>query len=169
MESITTQVSMTTTMMEYGIEVPSGPVSAGAGSKSVIQSSRTRSLNIPRFDDPEHENWVLERQVAAKMAWYESFVGPVRNPIYRKILLEKFETEVSEQEDDPNEYKLVWEGLPEEPEAEKPKKKSVSWHPDGPYKEKDGEVIEGPVWSQLTFEKEAGEDKEVFVNPERSV
>lgn len=49
-------------------------------------------------------------------------------------------------------------------------KKSVSFLVDVPYKHSaSGEVFEGPIWSQLTFEKEKGEDKEVFVNPERSV
>ena len=51
------------------------------------------------------------------------------------------------------------------------KKKNVSFLEDVPYKhsERTGEIFEGPVSSQLHFEKEAGEDRLVFVNPERSV
>jgi hypothetical protein len=50
------------------------------------------------------------------------------------------------------------------------KKKNVSFFQDVPYKHSDrtGEVFEGPVTSQLTYEKEKGEDTLVFVNPEYS-
>jgi hypothetical protein len=46
-------------------------------------------------------------------------------------------------------------------------KGNVRWFTDIPYKHNEaGEVFEGPVSSQLTYQKEPGEDKPVFVNPE---
>lgn len=161
---------MAATMIENGLEVPSTPLSAGAGlkpynvpslSSKAVQSSHKRTLNIPNFDDPRYDDWILSRIVAGRMANYESRIGKVQKPFWRKALTTVLETVVR---DELSTRKAgcfnSWRTY---------EKKSVSFFVDVPYKHSaEGEIFEGPVTSQLTFEKELGEDVLVFVNPESS-
>lgn len=162
---------MATTMTENGLEVPSAPIGAGGGlkphnvpslSSTVVHSSHTRSVKIPNFDDPGYEAWVLSRIVAARMVEYEAKIGKVQKGFWRKSLITVLETVVRDEISAGDEDCLDWWGTPEK------EKKSVSFFKDVPYKHsaRTGEVFEGPVTSQLTFEKERGEDAPVFVNPE---
>jgi hypothetical protein len=153
---------MATTFMP---EVPSAPASAGSGSSStVLQSSQTGALKIPNFDDAGYDAWVLSRLVKARMANYEANMGKVKQTFWRKALMSSFER-MEENEMGHQEETLHWEGKPDKG------KKGVSFFMDVPFKhsERTGEVFEGPVSSQLTFEKDKWEDGPVFVNPERAV
>jgi hypothetical protein len=145
-------------------EVPSAPASAGASASStVLSSSHTGSLKIPSFGADDYNEWVLPRLVAARMVAYEANMGKVKQPCWRKTLLALFES-IEQDALYPEDHILHWNEVP------KKKKKNVSFFQDVPYKhsERTGEVFEGPVTSQLTFEKDRGEDKMVFVNPECS-
>ena len=132
-------------------------------SSTVVRSPRVRAAKIPLFDEDGYEEWVAPKMVAARMAAYEARMGKVSGGIWRKILLDEFERQI-DQLLNPDQYTLCWSGVP----AKKEKKKSVSFFADVPYKhsERTGEIFEGPVTSQLTFEKERGEDGPVYVNPE---
>jgi hypothetical protein len=159
---------MATTMIENGMEVPSVP-SVGLKpsnvptlSSTVVHSSHASAAKIPLFDEDGYEEWVVPKMVAARMAAYEAQMGKVSSGIWKKVLLDVFERDIDRALNQ-HEHTLCWTGVPA-----KKKKKSVSFFADVPYKhsERTGEIFEGPVTSQLTFEKERGEDGPVYVNPE---
>ena len=150
-------------MLSNGLEVPT-VVEAGLKSRSLssdAHSSYTRSANIPLFDEEDYDNWVIPRIAANLMASYEAFVGKVPNGMWRDLLIAKLEMQAHDLVH-PNMNKLNWEPVT------KTKKKSVKFFQDVPYKhsKKTGEIFEGPISSQKTYEKEMGEHMLVFVNPE---
>ena len=163
---------MATVMVIGGLEVPGAPLAAGSGlsppsnvpslSLADVHSTQPCPVTIPNFDDPDYERWVVGRIAANLLRGYELRMNEKPKGVMRKTLISIFQS-LAESELFENQRLLVWS-----PPRRAKKKKSVSFFADVPYKhsERTGEVFEGPVTSQLTFEKERGEDAPVFVNPE---
>lgn len=142
---------MATTTLTNGLEVPSA---AGGGvSSSSAYSPRWGGLDIPLFDEDGYEEWVVSKITRGMMALHEVNNGLVLETRRRQIMFVGLEMEAE---------RLVF-GHKEK----KRNNKGVSWFVDVPYKhdEKTGEVFEGPISSQLTYEKVASEKELVFVNP----
>lgn len=116
---------MATTIHEHGLEVP-----AAGGS---FMSTGFNVLTNP--ESPLWDDWVVIREKTALSKISQ---------LFRK------DTEVQMDPD-------VFAGLSflmDKPVKPKKPKKTVTWFVDVPYKEKWGEVFEGPVTSQLTFDKD---------------
>ena len=141
---------MATTTLTNGLEVPS--VAGGGVSSSSAYSPRWGGLNIPLFDEAGYEEWVVSKITRGMMALHEVNNGLVLEQVRRQIMFVGLEMEAE---------RLVFGA-----KKKKRKNKGVRWFVDVPYKhsEKTGEVFEGPISSQKTYEKEEDEEQLVFVN-----
>lgn len=121
-------------------------------------------LEMPSNAGNSSSDWLTTREVEPPSLWAKILVLFLKEEEDEKDVAARFDLETFLEESE----KIALQGGNTVEKKQKPKK-SVSFLVDVPYKHSaEGEVFEGPISSQLTFEKEPGEEKEVFVNPERS-